>query len=82
MQMSAEDAVEELARIDSNWSMHSFKDARPKTIDGKMVLVKGKRAKFFALRGCRCAAACRDRTRVRCTGSGAGRCAISACSKA
>ena len=43
VQMSAEDAVEELARIDSNWSMHSFKDARPKTIDGKMVLVKGKR---------------------------------------
>ena len=43
VQMSAEDAVEELARVDLNWSMHSFKDARPETIDGKMVLVKGKK---------------------------------------
>ena len=42
VQMSARDALAELACIDSSWRMLTFRSARGETIDGKMVLVKSR----------------------------------------
>ena len=40
VRMSTEEALTELACINSSWRMQTFRHVRPETIDGKMVLVK------------------------------------------